>query len=511
MCSGRLDPTFVMKAFASGADGVLMTGCWPADCHYRVQNVKALRRFELLHRVLEQLGIEPERFQRFYASAAEGSQLAAAFTKMIEDVRPLGPLGWGRLPEVAPDDALDGGAEAATAPEAERNPGPRPTSMPSRRWGHEHQRQAPLRDVLGRVVRRLRHQRHQPARGDPRFRRALRHRLLAGDHGRQVRGRRGDARPVDRPHPVLGRDPEYRERRGGPAAPTQVVDPGRLRIVRQRGVHPRPGEPDHQGRPPRPRLRGADHGQPGSRPAGEPHHGARGRAPPAGARQPAADARPDRRGRLPHARLPAGDRADRRGHRAARGCPGRQGRAAAAWLGGRRGAVHGVRRMPARSRDQAHRPIQPAPRAAAARPEPVPARTGRPVQRPGDPQRLRRPMPAGRRPVHRLLRPGRGRGRLRGAADVRVRLGRGRERPGRDRPDPRRPARPGRPVLPLQPGRLAAARQSRGPDRGDERGGARTRHGHGQPTEPTDDPPDDRPDHPARGPRQDRDLPRRPG
>ncbi|HEY6013493.1 MAG TPA: hydrogenase iron-sulfur subunit [Candidatus Limnocylindrales bacterium] len=105
MCSGRLDPTFVMKAFASGADGVLMTGCWPADCHYRVQNVKALRRFELLHRVLEQLGIEPQRFQRFYASAAEGSQLAAAFTRMIEDVRPLGPLGWGRVPAVSPDEA----------------------------------------------------------------------------------------------------------------------------------------------------------------------------------------------------------------------------------------------------------------------------------------------------------------------------------------------------------------------------------------------------------------------
>ena len=122
MCSGRLDPTFVMKAFASGADGVLMTGCWPADCHYRVQNVKALRRFELLQRVLEQLGIEPERFQRFYASAAEGSQLAAAFTKMIDDVRPLGPLGWGRLPDLAPDDAFDAdadGADGAAIAEAE--------------------------------------------------------------------------------------------------------------------------------------------------------------------------------------------------------------------------------------------------------------------------------------------------------------------------------------------------------------------------------------------------------
>lgn len=119
MCSGRLDPTFVMKAFASGADGVLMTGCWPADCHYRVQNVKALRRFELLQRVLEQLGIEPERFQRFYASAAEGSQLAAAFTKMIEDVRPLGPLGWGRLPELASDDAFGTDAEGVAVAEGE--------------------------------------------------------------------------------------------------------------------------------------------------------------------------------------------------------------------------------------------------------------------------------------------------------------------------------------------------------------------------------------------------------
>jgi coenzyme F420-reducing hydrogenase delta subunit len=102
MCSGRLDPSFVLKAFASRADGVLMTGCWPADCHYRVQNVKALRRFELLSRVLEQLGIEPARFGRFYASAAEGPQLAAEFSRMIEELRPLGPLDWGRVPEVAP-------------------------------------------------------------------------------------------------------------------------------------------------------------------------------------------------------------------------------------------------------------------------------------------------------------------------------------------------------------------------------------------------------------------------
>jgi F420-non-reducing hydrogenase iron-sulfur subunit len=108
MCSGRLDPTFVLQAFASGADGVVVTGCWPADCHYRVQNVKALRRFQLLRRVLAQLGIEPQRFQRVYASAAEGRQLAGAFDRLVEDVRPLGPLGWGRQPDAGAEAEPDG-------------------------------------------------------------------------------------------------------------------------------------------------------------------------------------------------------------------------------------------------------------------------------------------------------------------------------------------------------------------------------------------------------------------
>jgi F420-non-reducing hydrogenase iron-sulfur subunit len=111
MCSGRLDPTFVLKAFQSGADGVIMTGCWPADCHYRIQNVKALRRFELLRRVLEELGIEPARFQRVYASAAEGQQLAEAFERIIGEVRAIGPLGWGQ----AGPDVLDAVAAAAQA------------------------------------------------------------------------------------------------------------------------------------------------------------------------------------------------------------------------------------------------------------------------------------------------------------------------------------------------------------------------------------------------------------
>jgi Coenzyme F420-reducing hydrogenase, delta subunit len=117
MCSGRLDPMFVLRAFASGADAVVMTGCWPEDCHYRVQNVKALRRFELLRRVLERLGIEPQRFQRVYASAAEGQQLADAFARIVDEVRPLGLLNWGRVaaPEREPEREPERQAEQVPA------------------------------------------------------------------------------------------------------------------------------------------------------------------------------------------------------------------------------------------------------------------------------------------------------------------------------------------------------------------------------------------------------------
>jgi len=92
MCSGRLDPTFVLKALANGADGVLITGCHPGDCHYVEQNYKALRRFHLLKRVLTQMGIEPGRLKLVWASAAEGAILAAEFDKFINEVRALGPL-----------------------------------------------------------------------------------------------------------------------------------------------------------------------------------------------------------------------------------------------------------------------------------------------------------------------------------------------------------------------------------------------------------------------------------
>jgi F420-non-reducing hydrogenase iron-sulfur subunit len=94
MCSGRLDPTFVLKALSGGADGVLITGCHPGECHYIEQNYKAMRRYLLLRRTLKQFGIEPERVKLVWASAAEGVHLANEITKMVEEVRALGPLNW---------------------------------------------------------------------------------------------------------------------------------------------------------------------------------------------------------------------------------------------------------------------------------------------------------------------------------------------------------------------------------------------------------------------------------
>ena len=95
MCSGRMDPTFVIKAFASGADAVIVGGCHLGDCHYVEQNYKTMRRFKLLVRTLSQLGIEPQRIRLVWASAAEGSQLVETFKQITQEVRALGPLGWG--------------------------------------------------------------------------------------------------------------------------------------------------------------------------------------------------------------------------------------------------------------------------------------------------------------------------------------------------------------------------------------------------------------------------------
>ncbi len=91
MCSGRVDPTFVLKALAEGADGVLVCGCHPGDCHYLEGNYKALARFRLLQRLLDDFGIERERVRLEWVSASEGQRFADVVRQMTEDVRRLGP------------------------------------------------------------------------------------------------------------------------------------------------------------------------------------------------------------------------------------------------------------------------------------------------------------------------------------------------------------------------------------------------------------------------------------
>ncbi len=94
MCSGRVEPDLVLKAFREGADGVLIAGCHPGECHYIEGNLKTLRRYVLLKRLIRQMGIEPERLQLVWASASEGTVLAEAVNRMTEQLRALGPLRW---------------------------------------------------------------------------------------------------------------------------------------------------------------------------------------------------------------------------------------------------------------------------------------------------------------------------------------------------------------------------------------------------------------------------------
>ena len=91
MCSGRVEPAFVLRAFELGADGVLVLGCHPGDCHYSEGNYKALRRMVLLKRTLKQLGIEEERFQLDWVSASEGDRFSHIVNEMTEKIRALGP------------------------------------------------------------------------------------------------------------------------------------------------------------------------------------------------------------------------------------------------------------------------------------------------------------------------------------------------------------------------------------------------------------------------------------
>jgi len=91
MCSGRVEPTFVLKAFKEGADGILICGCHPGDCHYHEGNYKCLRRFHLLQKYLVQMGIPLERLKLEWISASEGAEFAQLVNEFTETIKALEP------------------------------------------------------------------------------------------------------------------------------------------------------------------------------------------------------------------------------------------------------------------------------------------------------------------------------------------------------------------------------------------------------------------------------------
>jgi F420-non-reducing hydrogenase iron-sulfur subunit len=92
MCSGGIDPVFIIKAFERGADGVLISGCHPGDCHYNAGNFHARRRWTMFHQLLEYLGIDKKRLQFSWVSASEGKKFVDVVSKVVNDVKELGPF-----------------------------------------------------------------------------------------------------------------------------------------------------------------------------------------------------------------------------------------------------------------------------------------------------------------------------------------------------------------------------------------------------------------------------------
>ena len=92
MCSGRVNPMFVVNALQQGADGVLIGGCHPGDCHYQQGNYLARRRMAILKQLLEFIGIEPDRVRMTWVSAAEGKKFAEVIEEITEDIKKLGPM-----------------------------------------------------------------------------------------------------------------------------------------------------------------------------------------------------------------------------------------------------------------------------------------------------------------------------------------------------------------------------------------------------------------------------------
>jgi coenzyme F420-reducing hydrogenase delta subunit len=91
MCSGMVDSKYVLKAFLEGADGVLIGGCWPGDCHYIDGNMKARRRVALLHEVIDQFGIDRQRLWLRWVAASEGNMFVEVVEEMTRKLREMGP------------------------------------------------------------------------------------------------------------------------------------------------------------------------------------------------------------------------------------------------------------------------------------------------------------------------------------------------------------------------------------------------------------------------------------
>jgi F420-non-reducing hydrogenase iron-sulfur subunit len=92
MCSGRVDPGFILDAFRNGADGVLVCGCHPGDCHYVEGNYKCLRRIPLTKKILQGMGIPPERLRLEWVSASEGARFQEVITEFTSQIQALGPM-----------------------------------------------------------------------------------------------------------------------------------------------------------------------------------------------------------------------------------------------------------------------------------------------------------------------------------------------------------------------------------------------------------------------------------
>lgn len=91
MCSGRVDPIFILEALKKGADGVLVAGCHPGDCHYQSGNYKTNRRIKLLKKFLEEMAIDPKRVRFEYISASEGAKFASVATEFVDELKKMGP------------------------------------------------------------------------------------------------------------------------------------------------------------------------------------------------------------------------------------------------------------------------------------------------------------------------------------------------------------------------------------------------------------------------------------